>query len=359
MDPRRPLLLIHDQHLLEQVLRLAAAAGCEVGHARDGATARAEWPAAPVILLDETGAAECVDAGLPRRSGVFVLCLGQPPPTIWQRALEVGADRMLALPEAESVLAGELADVVERPAHPGRVLAVLGGRGGAGASVFAAALAVHAVRAGEHALLVDCDPLGGGLDLVLGAEESAGLRWPELALTGGRIAAASLHAALPQPEHCAGRLTLLSCDRTGNGPDADAVRTVVAAGKRAGDTVVCDLSRQLDDTGIAVLDQVDLVLLVVPAEVRACASANRVAAAVRDRGVPMSVVVRGPAPGGLGPDDVSRAVELPLAAYMPAEPGLDQALDRGRLPIRSRGPLASAARSVLRQLAGSNAVESR
>ena len=61
----------------------------------------------------------------------------------------------------------------------GAAVAVVGGCGGAGASVLAAALAVTAVRHGGRALLVDCDPLGGGLDLVLGAEHVAGLRWPD------------------------------------------------------------------------------------------------------------------------------------------------------------------------------------
>ena len=36
---------------------------------------------------------------------------------------------------------------------------------------------------GERVMLVDCDALGGGLDLLLGAEEVQGLRWPDLALS--------------------------------------------------------------------------------------------------------------------------------------------------------------------------------
>lgn len=353
MDPRRPLLVIHDQHLLDHVLRLAAAAGCELQHASGADAARPDWPNAPIVLLDEAAAEHAAAADLPRRDGLFVLCLGPPPATIWQHAMEVGAARVLALPAAESVLVGELADLVERPTRAGHVVAVLGARGGAGASVFAAALAAHAVQSGADALLVDCDPLGGGLDLVLGAEDAEGLRWPGLALSGGRISAAALHAALPQPEQFAGNLTVLSCDRTGTGPEPAAVTAVVEAGKRAGNTVVCDLARTLDDAGRAVLDQADLAVLLVPAEVRACAAANRVAAQARDRGVPLRAVVRGPAPGGLGPDDVRRAVGLPLAAAMAAEPGIDHALDRGRLMFRAKGPLATAARTVLRQLADS------
>ena len=98
------------------------------------------------------------------------------------------------------------------------MVAVVGGRGGAGASVLAVAIAARARTRGTRALLVDCDPLGGGLDLVAGAEELEGLRWGGLALGGGgggRVAAASLHEALPSPD---GLLTVLSCDRAGGGP---------------------------------------------------------------------------------------------------------------------------------------------
>ena len=56
-----------------------------------------------------------------------------------------------------------------RPARA--VLAVIGGRGGAGASVFATALA-HAPH--RRALLIDVDPWGGGIDLALGSEHDAG-----------------------------------------------------------------------------------------------------------------------------------------------------------------------------------------
>ena len=67
---------------------------------------------------------------------------------------------------------------------------VAGGRGGAtrcswswgrpagsGASVLATAVAVRAARAGVDVVLVDGCPLGGGLDVVLGAEQESGIRW--------------------------------------------------------------------------------------------------------------------------------------------------------------------------------------
>jgi secretion/DNA translocation related CpaE-like protein len=217
--------------------------------------------------------------------------------------------------------------------------------------VFATAVAVAVAESGRHAMLVDCDALGGGLDLAVGAEKVDGLRWSGLTLASGRVPASALHAALPHAR--LGRrsnLTVLSCDRDGPGPDAVAVRTICAAGRRAGDTVVCDVPRHQCEPGTAALEAADLAVLVVPAEVRACAAAAAVAARVSRHGTALQLVVRGPAPGGITPGDVSRALDLPVLAAMRPQRGLGGALDRGAVPGQSRGPLATAARQVMAAL---------
>lgn len=349
---RRPVLMMAPGGLAEEVIRLAAAAGCEPDRVTDLAAARERWSTAPLLLLDVEAALSSASAGLPRRDGVVVVSAATDP-DVWRCAVAVGAEHVAVLPDAEAWLVGALADAVESPVEPGRVLAVLGGRGGAGASVFAAAVAVAAAVSGHEALLVDCDALGGGLDLALGVEETDGLRWPGLALGGGRVAATALRAALPAPrlgDRCG--LTVLSCDRDGPGPDGVAVRTVCGAGRRAGETVVCDVPRHPCEPGTAALESADLAVLVVPAEVRACAAAATVAARVLRHGVALQLVVRGPAPSGLTPHDVSRVLDLPLLTAMRPQPGLAGALDRGAVPGRSRGPLAAAAREVVAVLDG-------
>ncbi|MFN2494307.1 MAG: septum site-determining protein Ssd [Pseudonocardiaceae bacterium] len=349
---RQPVVLMAPSWLADEVIRLAAAAGCEPDRVTDPATVREKWSTAPMVLLDVEAAESAARAGLPRRDGVVVVSV-VPDPAVWRCAVAVGAEHVALLPDAEAWLVGALADAVESPADPGRVLAVLGGRGGAGASVFATAVAVAAVGSGRRALLVDCDALGGGLDLALGAERVAGLRWSGLALGGGRVAAAALHSALPAPRlgDRAG-LTVLSCDRNSPGPDGAAVRTVCDAGRRAGETVVCDVPRHPCEPGTAALESADLAILILPAEVRACAAAATVAARVLRHGVALQLVVRGPAPGGLTPSDVSRALNLPLLTAMRPQPGLAGVLDRGAVPGRARGPLAAAARQVLGVLDG-------
>lgn len=344
----RPVALIDDESVLDDVLRLAAAAGCELVRASDVAGLRQFWSVAPLVLLTRQTAEAAAVAGLARRSGVLLVCAENPEPPIWQAAVAIGAERVIVLPAGQGWLVSALADAVDTPAHGGgRVVAVLGGRGGAGASVFAACIALAELHRGAEALLVDCDPLGGGVDLLLGAETDGGLRWPQLRLTGGRVAASSLHAALPGRRAGGGRLTLLSCDRDGPGPAPEAVAAVVEAGRRAGDTVVCDLSRQLPDSARTALERAGLSVLVIPAEVRAAAAARRVVEQMRRHGATPYAIVRGPAPGGLQPGDVAAAAGLPLLTAMRPEPGLAAMLERGQFRPKPRGPLMTAASAVL------------
>ena len=348
----QPLLITSDGRLGGDVERLAAAAGSGLQRVDDVSGARALWSQVPVVLLDAAALTRLAEAGLPRRPGVSVLCRGEPRPAVWEQALHAGAERVLVLPDAEPAVVELLADAAEGPDRDGRVIAVVGGRGGAGASVFAAALGVMAARRGERALLVDCDPLGGGLDLLLGVEHVDGLRWPQLSVAGGRVPAAALHGALPAAGPPAafdgGVLSVLSCGPAGHAPAADGVAAVVEAGRRAGDVVVCDVPRPLPAPAWAALDRADLVVLVVPAEVRACAAARPVAAQLLERNCAVRAVVRGPAPGGLTPADVARALSVPLLTAMRPAPKLTAALEAGRLPLRSaRGPLARAAAATL------------
>ena len=353
MDRARPLALVDNDDLLDDLLRVAAAAGCDVERAADLAAVRAGWAHAPMVVLDEQAAQRCGEAGLPRRPGVVVLAAGQPPPVLFEHGVAVGAERVVGLPGAENWLAGAIADAVEGPAKDtGRIMAVIGGRGGAGASVFAAAVGYAALRRGRRVLLVDCDPMAGGLDLVLGAERMDGLRWPELKLSAGRVAASSLHTALPGSQRGQSRLTILSCDRGNVDLDPQAVATVVSSAKRSGELVVCDLPRHQTEPSGVVLDRADLIVVVMPAELRACAAARRLVERFIEEGREAQLVVRGPAPGGLRADEVASTVGLNLLTGMLAEPGLAMSLEAGRPPARPRGPLAVAADLAVEVLCG-------
>jgi secretion/DNA translocation related CpaE-like protein len=340
-----------DRELREEVARLAAAAGVELEVVAEAGALRVAWTRADVVLLDGAAAAVAAPDRLPRRERVVVVSDGAPQDGAWRGAVGVGAEHVVVLPEGEAFLVGLLGEGGTRAAEHGRVVAVLGGRGGAGASVLAAAVATAAADRGGRALLVDCDPLAGGVDLLLGVEEQPGLRWAGLGLAGGRVSAEALHGALPGRAVRGGRVTVLACGRDEAAPEPAAVAAVVDAGRRAGDTVVCDLPRTLGPAALAALERADLAVLVVPAEVRACAAAQRVAAAVAGRAARLAVVVRGPAPGGLSREDVAAALALDVLTCVRPDRGIAGALERGRLPAGRRSPLAGAARAVLEAVA--------
>jgi secretion/DNA translocation related CpaE-like protein len=348
---RRPLVVTSDGALLDDLLRLAASRGVDLEVAPDVIAARDRWAIAPFVLIGADATGACVRARLPLRPSVIVVARGAVAERPWSDAEVLRAEHVAVLPAAEPWLVARLVDHVAAPPGAGRVVAVLGGRGGAGASVLATALAVTAMRSGRAALLVDADPLGGGLDLVLGWESVEGLRWPELFGASGRVDPPALVGALPRR----GSLCVLSFGRGDSGAvPADAMAATLDAGRRGRDVVVVDLPRRLDDAAaLYALNAADRVLLVVPAELRACAAAARVVAALRPHRPSLSVVVRGPTPGRLTPSDIADTLDLPLAGALRPEPGLGRALEHGRAPAADGdGPLAGLCRRILADLEG-------
>jgi secretion/DNA translocation related CpaE-like protein len=324
--------------MLDDLLRLAATAGAEVEVAADGGQARRSWGTAPLVVVGPDAAEQCARLRLTRREGVVLLGSDLDDAGIWQLAVEVGAEHVVFLPDAEQWLVERFTDAAEARGPEAALVAVLGGRGGAGATTLACALAVTAARSGQRTLLVDGDRLGGGIDLVFGGEQDAGLRWPDLGATRGRVPGAALTDALPRMAE----LSVLSWDRgDALAVPVEAVRAVLAAGRRASEIVVVDTPRSLDDCGRAVLSTASTVLLVVPAEVRAAAAAARVAASAAPLCRDLRVVVRGPSPSGLDGVQIAGALGLPLVGELKPEPGLELALERGEPPgRRGRGPLA-------------------
>jgi len=348
---QRPLLVTADEELLDDLLRLASAASVSLDVRSEVGSARSAWPAAPMVLVGSDLASQVGIAAMPRREDVVLVAADLDDAGVWQRAVEMGAQHVVFLPDGESWLVDRLADCAELRGGRGALLCTIGGRGGAGASTLAVALATTAVRRGLRTMLVDADPLGGGLDLVVGSEGTAGLRWPQLDPGRGRVSSAALAEALP----LVGELTLLSWDRGDVlTVPADTMDVVLAAGQRSWDLVVVDLPRAVDDSVRSALDRSQSTFVVVPAEVRATAAAGRVCAAVCVAARDVRVVVRGPSPAGLTAHDVTQALGLPLAGELRAEPGLAGALERGEAPARrGRGPLARLCGALLDEFTSS------
>jgi secretion/DNA translocation related CpaE-like protein len=249
---------------------------------------------------------------------------------------------VLRLPAQEGELVRALAEAAEsaRDDGPrGDVVAVIGGCGGAGASSLAVAVALAA----GDALLVDLDPWGGGIDLLVGGEGTPGLRWPDLALEGGRLGWPAVRDGLPRHRG----VSLLSGTRSAYEMGGAPVDAVVDAGRRGGVLVVCDLPRRFTDAAQAALDAADLVVVVSRCDVRACAATAAMTPVLSATNPNVGLVVRGPSPGGLRASEIADICGVPLLAAVKAEPQFAQQTERGGLRPGRRGPLALAARRVL------------
>ncbi|WDZ86388.1 septum site-determining protein Ssd [Micromonospora cathayae] len=348
---RLPLVVTADAELLDDLLRLAAAGGTEVEVAADPAAARTRWSPAPLVLVGSDQAQHCLRARLPRRARLVLVGRSGVTDPGWEVAELIGAEHVAVLPAAEPWIVDRFTECApQQTAAAARVVAILGGRGGAGASVLAGGLAVTAARAGLRTLLVDADPLGGGLDLVLGWEDLAGLRWPALTDADGRVDPPALVQALPSR----GDLVVLSWDRGDLLPlPSPAMAATLDAARRGRDMVVVDLPRQLDDAAVVALQAADQAFVIVPAELRATAAATRVVAAAAPHCAELAVIVRGPAPGRLKAAEVARSLGLPLAGTLRPEPAICRGLERGEAPAAAgQGPLAALCQRIVADLTG-------
>ena len=369
------LIVSGEAATVDELQALAAAAGARTDVRAHLDAARPLWTSADLVLVGSDvpvgersaearvppgaaldavappgrGDAGALDpAALPRRGGVVLVARSEADGVVWRRAVALGAEHVAVLPVARAWLVERLTDAAHGQTPDAPVVGVVGGRGGAGASVLAAALGRAAVARGQQTLLLDGDPLGGGLDLVVGCEEAPGLRWPDLAAARGRLAGTMLRSALPDVDG----LALLSWDRgDASALPPEALCAVLDAARRSFELLVLDLPRRVDDATRCALVRCDQLLVVVPAEVRAAAAAARVLGVVGPLVADIRLVVRGPAPTGLPAEAVAQALGLPLAGELRPEPGLDAALDRGTAPATSaRSPLAALSRRLLTQL---------
>jgi secretion/DNA translocation related CpaE-like protein len=349
-----PLAITADGGVLDELTRVAAAAGVELA-VQQAVGPMGGWRAATLVLVDTGLVADLAAARPPRRDGVVVVAPSEVSAAQWQACVAIGARQVLRLGAGDDELVRLLAESAgsEADGGPGDgvTLAVVGACGGAGASVFAAATAVAAQRSGRPVVLADTDPWGPGIDVVLGLEAAGGVRWSDIAAPSGRLPAEVLHRALPFVTIGGGRMSVLCHSRYGERDlDPDLLDTVLDSAGRAGDVTVLDLPRAPSRAADRAVERAELTVLVVPADVRGCYGAARLAPRLIDLGARLGLVVRGPSPGGLGADDIAATLELPLLARMRPVPGLDRRLDGGRPPgCNPKGPLGRAAAAVLAQ----------
>ncbi len=349
-QPVPPLVATADEVLLDDVLRLCAGAAVTPDVAADLTDTRRLWRSAGLVIVGQDLAEMLAAVDVPRRDGVIVVTRRSDDASVWQTAVRVRAEQVVVLPADERRLAERIADTVDATSGRAVTIAVIGGRGGAGSSLLAAALAVSAGRSGRRTLLVDADPLGGGIDLAVGGEDAQGLRWPDLAGTTGRVSAAALRSALPEVSGIA----VLSWDR-GDRLEIppECMRTVLAAGQRGCDLVVVDLPRRIDGAAAEAVAGAGLTALVVPAEVRAVASAGRVREQLRRLSGDVRLVPRLPGPSGITSRWMSDTLDLAVLCEVRTDHRTARDVEEGFGPVRrSRGSLLRGCEEILAAVFG-------
>lgn len=337
-----PLVVSADDALVDELLHLLAAAGTIPELTHGGAALRRAHRAAPLVVLGADSLAAAGVRALPRRPGVVVASREELTGEGFEAALAIGAERVVVLPRDEGWLVERAAQAVRDPVDPGPLLVVSGACGGAGASTLATALALG-VPGERAAVLVDADPAGGGLDLLLGAEWADGLRWPDLAGLRGRVDGAAVVASLP---HAHGVHVLAPSREVTCAVPPGALAAVVAAARADGHPVVVDLPHRADPAvAEQVLADADLAVLVVPGRVRALAAAG--ALLVDPAWGRVSLVAR-TSPGGLGPAEITTALGRQVVAELVHDRSAAARGERGEPPqVGARTPLGQVVRRLL------------
>ncbi|MBA3991302.1 MAG: hypothetical protein H0X54_09750 [Propionibacteriales bacterium] len=338
-----PLVVTSSSDLLADLMRLCAAASVTPDVVSDPSHARADWWRAVCVIVGDDMADAVAELELGRRSDVLLVSAQPESAEVWRRGVAVRADRVVVLPAGQSWLVSRLADFVDGRGTRAVTIALVGGCGGAGASTLAAGIAVRAARDGHRALLVDADPLGGGIELLLGCEEASGLRWPEVAATQGRVSAAALREALPGADGVA----VLSWDRgAAAGVEPATMRAMVAAGQRGSDLVVVDLPRSLDPAAVEAVSLVDTLLVVCTGDVRVAASAERQLESLRLLCGDIRIVVRRCAKAGVSAADLADSLRLPLAGSIVSQRRIARGINEGLGPV-ARGRFGAQCRRLL------------
>jgi secretion/DNA translocation related CpaE-like protein len=336
-DVPAPLIATTDEQLIDDSLRWCAAIGATPEIARDLTSARRAWRTAATVVVGDDMLDELVRSSLPRREHVLVVA--REPAEWWPAAVSVGAVAVCGRHEEDRIV--DLLSVALDGSGEACVVSVVGGVGGAGVSTFTAALGLAAHRRRLRPLVIDADPLGGGLDLVLGAERVDGVRWDDFGSTRGRLDAASLAEVLP----ARGGISHLAWARDSARRLPGSWPAVLSAAARGFDLVAVDIPRHLGEAGAEMVGRSVLTLLVVPEEIAAVAASQQMLAEVR-RCAPSIGVVSVGRPSGIGAAAVEEALGMPVIARIRPDRRLRGAVDHGHGPGRSRA-LRRASAAVL------------
>ena len=342
MTAKYLLLATDDEAIMSDIHHIGAVTGLDIVEATEAVDIRRHARTATILIVDTYHA----DAIPTTTTTKFLVC-PDPGPIDWQVATRIHADGAFSLPAMSGDLLTAVSAAITTPHATGSsadgsglVVGVIGACGGAGTSTIAAGLALTAPTT---ALLVDAVPCSGGLDLLLGLEEEPGARWEDftstLSTTGDDVradlsllSAARLAEACPACDHVA----VLTSSRSTHPQlvDTDTVLALVEA-HIAGITIV-DLPPWSAATS-EIARACDALVLVTPAEVRACAVAAHIVSLTQSAHLSIHPIARYRSWSALTPREMSEVIGLPVAVEIPRVPALARTCEYGGMTQLPRG----------------------
>ncbi len=265
-------------------------------------------------------------------------------------AIRVGAAGYFVWPREREALATAAARV-RRPAEIGAiapVIAVVGARGGVGATFVATHLAASVARRSVDCALVDLDVAFAGVSGPLGAPGADVPTAADLVTFGEDLAPAQVRELLWR--HPEGFGVLLSPGRADADLGAAVYGRAIAALARTVSFVVLHVPRELGALTRTALAAADPVVLVLQLDVASFRDARRVleASGVGERA---AFVVNRAARGEVTPADVERVFGREPIAVIPSDRKVPSAQDCGRL-IAHRGRTGRAIDRLALELLG-------
>lgn len=317
--PHRVAVISGDPELIELVQAGCAAVGAEVAVTAEAADP-ARDTAVAVIGLDRVE--QVADSGL--LPGARRALVGRSEAYArlceWSAPLDA---TVIVLPDGMRWLTSLLAG--RRSAPTGRLVGLLGASGGVGVSTLAAGVAQAATAAGRRSAVVDLDPLGGGLDLLLQAERADGWRWPQFADADGYLG--DLSEQLIGVEGT--EVLSMPRDQVFR-PHPAATAAVLQSLGRSHDLVLVDLPRETTPAVTEAIRHCAHLVLVVGTQLRSLAAARQTM--LRLAGGPTGVITRDARTIGLGAQTVADTLGVPLLAETRHDPALPRGAERGDPP---------------------------
>lgn len=260
-----------------------------------------QWHDAYLVLVGDRSATVLAERHPTHRDRVIVVGHDPDDAQVWERSDSLEASSVMILPYDQATLRRRVL-YAERGSDPTFTLAVLSGCGGAGGTLFATAVAMAARRAHHRVALMDADPVGRALQLLV--EDVATHLDPD---TVDRPGEAAQFVCATRPIGVCG------------GIDPEDYLPILHALQAEQDIVVVDAPRGPSAAAAALLEHSDLALIVVPDTQHGIASTARVLDWVTGFASRTAIVVRRSADEALPPDQVAKVLHTSLLGSIETE----------------------------------------